>query len=35
VIRDLPFHMRTDLDLGYALSLGLVFWFDQKIIYMY
>jgi hypothetical protein len=27
-VRDLTFHMHTDLDLGYALSLGLVFWVD-------
>ena len=29
--RDLPFRVLTDLDLAYALSLGLVFWVGDKI----
>lgn len=33
--RGLPFRVLTDLDLGYALSLGLVFWVGQKIMDMY
>jgi peroxiredoxin len=33
--RGLPFRVLTDLDLGYALSLGLVFWVGQKIMEMY
>lgn len=30
-VRDLPFRVLTDLDLAYALSLGLVFWVGDKI----
>jgi len=30
-IRGLPFRVLTDLDLSYALSLGLVFWVGDKI----
>ena len=33
--RGLPFRVLTDLDLGYALSLGLVFWVGEKIMQMY
>lgn len=33
--RGLPFRLLTDLDLGYALSLGLVFWVGAKIMEMY
>jgi peroxiredoxin len=33
--RGLPFRVLTDLDLGYALSLGLVFWVGPKIMDMY
>ena len=29
--RGLPFRVLTDLDLAYALSLGLVFWVGEKI----
>jgi hypothetical protein len=29
------FRVLTDMDLGYALSLGLVFWVGQKIMEMY
>jgi peroxiredoxin len=35
VKRGLPFRVLTDLDLGYALSLGLVFWVGKKIMQMY
>ena len=31
----MPFRVLTDMDLGYALSLGLVFWVGQKIMEMY
>jgi len=34
-VRGLPFRVLTDLDLGYALSLGLVFWVGEKIMGMY
>ena len=30
-VRDLPFRVLTDLDLAYALSLGLVFWVGERI----
>jgi hypothetical protein len=30
-VRGLPFRVLTDLDLAYALSLGLVFWVGDKI----
>ena len=30
-VRDLPFRVLTDLDLAYALTLGLVFWVGEKI----
>jgi peroxiredoxin len=33
--RGVPFRVLTDMDLGYALSLGLVFWVGQKIMDMY
>jgi len=33
--RGLPFRVLTDLDLGYALSLGLAFWVGEKIMGMY
>lgn len=33
--RGLPFRVLTDLDLGYALSLGLVFWVGEKIMNTY
>jgi peroxiredoxin len=33
--RGIPFRVLTDMDLGYALSLGLVFWIGQKIMDMY
>ncbi|MGC2410303.1 MAG: hypothetical protein WA441_10010 [Methyloceanibacter sp.] len=33
--RSLPFRVLTDLDLGYALSLGLAFWVGEKIMGMY
>lgn len=33
--RGVPFRVLTDLDLGYALSLGLVFWIGPKIMAMY
>ena len=33
--RDLPFRVLTDLDLAYAMSLGLVFWVGEKIKQMY
>lgn len=33
--RGLPFRVLTDLDLGYALSLGLAFWVGEKIRGMY
>jgi peroxiredoxin len=33
--RGIPFRVLTDMDLGYALSLGLVFWVGQKIMDMY
>ena len=33
--RRVPFRVLTDMDLGYALSLGLVFWVGQKIMDMY
>jgi peroxiredoxin len=33
--RGLPFAVLTDLDLSYALSLGLVFWVGDKIKEMY
>jgi peroxiredoxin len=33
--RGLPFRVLTDLDLGYALTLGLVFWVGEKIMGMY
>jgi peroxiredoxin len=33
--RGLPFRVLTDLDLAYALSLGLVFWVGDKIKEMY
>ena len=35
VSRDLPFRVLTDLDLAYAMSLGLVFWVGEKIKQMY
>ena len=34
-VRGLPFRVLTDMDLGYALSLGLVFWVGEKIMDMY
>jgi peroxiredoxin len=34
-VRGLPFRVLTDLDLAYALSLGLVFWVGDKIKEMY
>jgi peroxiredoxin len=33
--RDLPFRVLTDLDLAYAMSLGLVFWIGEKVKQMY
>jgi peroxiredoxin len=33
--RSVPFRVLTDLDLGYALTLGLVFWVGEKIMAMY
>ena len=33
--RGVPFRVLTDMDLGYALGLGLVFWVGQKIMDMY
>ena len=33
--RRVPFRVLTDMDLGYALSLGLMFWVGQKIMDMY
>ncbi len=33
--RGVPFRVLTDMDLGYALSLGLVFWVGQKVMDMY
>jgi peroxiredoxin len=33
--RGVPFRVLTDMDLGYALSLGLAFWVGQKIMDMY
>jgi peroxiredoxin len=30
-----PFRVLTDMDLGYALNLGLIFWVGQKIMEMY
>ena len=33
--RGIPFRVLTDMDFGYALSLGLVFWIGQKIMDMY
>jgi peroxiredoxin len=33
--RDLPFRVLTDLDLGYAMRLGLVFWVGEKVRQMY
>ncbi|HSB58407.1 MAG TPA: peroxiredoxin-like family protein [Methyloceanibacter sp.] len=33
--REVPFRVLTDMDLGYALSLGLAFWVGQKIMDMY
>jgi peroxiredoxin len=33
--RGVPFRVLTDLDLGYALSLGLVFWVGETIMGMY
>jgi peroxiredoxin len=30
-VRDVPFRVLTDLDLAYALTLGLVFWVGEKI----
>jgi len=33
--RGVPFRVLTDIDLGYALSLGLVFWVGQKVMDMY
>ena len=35
VTRDLPFRVLTDLDLAYAMSLGLVFWVGEKVKQMY
>jgi peroxiredoxin len=34
-VREVPFRVLTDLDLGYALSLGLVFWLGEKLKEMY
>ena len=34
-VRGLPFRVLTDLDLAYALSLGLVFWVGEKIKHTY
>ncbi len=34
-VRDLPFRVLTDLDLAYALTLGLVFWVGDKIKQIY
>ena len=33
--RGVPFRVLTDMDLGYALGLGLVFWGGQKVMDMY
>jgi peroxiredoxin len=33
--RGVPFRVLTDMDLGYALSLGLAFWVGEKIMDMY
>jgi peroxiredoxin len=35
IARGLPFRVLTDLDLGYAMSLGLAFWVGEKIMDMY
>ena len=35
VARGVPFRVLTDMDLGYALSLGLIFWVGDKIRDMY
>jgi peroxiredoxin len=34
-VRNVPFRVLTDLDLAYALSLGLVFWLGEKLKEMY
>ena len=34
-MREVPFRVLTDLDLAYALSLGLVFWLGEKLKEMY
>jgi len=34
-VREVPFRVLTDLDLAYALSLGLVFWLGEKLKEMY
>jgi len=33
--RGVPFRVLTDMDLGYALNLGLIFWVGQKVMDMY
>jgi peroxiredoxin len=33
--RGVPFRVLTDMDLGYALSLGLIFWVGEKVMDMY
>jgi peroxiredoxin len=35
IARGLPFRVLTDLDLGYAMSLGLAFWVGEKIMQAY
>jgi peroxiredoxin len=34
-LRGVPFRALTDMDVGYALNLGLIFWVGQKIMEMY
>lgn len=35
IARGLPFRVLTDLELGYALSLGLAFWVGEKVMNLY
>jgi peroxiredoxin len=35
IVRGVPFRVLTDLDLGYAMSLGLVFWVGETVMRMY
>lgn len=34
-MRGVPFRVLTDMDVGYTLNLGLIFWVGQKIMEMY